>query len=311
LITIGALALTQILCIPAAEAASINAYAEVCSGYYGYVENPRLACAQGTLGSGGGVIMGGSGVGRGINVPFTVDSYNSEFSATAAALQDYGVFKGYAAVHVVDQHPDIFGGVYRAQAIGEQDETWTITGGTGLGYLNLAFGVTGSAHTNVFVSGGNGTEGGDAYLVISIYMATSGEPSQSATTDLIRTGGTYAARPAGSGDLTFIFGVPFQLKVSSIVSAGGGYDRFNPPDFFGVDSTAAFHHTSVLSGVGVKDAFGNPVDFTLTTDSGTRYPISAPIDASAVPEPGTLALFGLGSIVLSIVLRRRQASDVS
>jgi hypothetical protein len=175
----------------------------------------------------------------------------------------------------------------------------------------LAFGVTGSAHTNVFVSGGNGTEGGDAYLVISIYMATSGEPSQSATTDLIRTGGTYAARPAGSGDLTFIFGVPFQLKVSSIVSAGGGYDRFNPPDFFGVDSTAAFHHTSVLSGVGVKDAFGNPVDFTLTTDSGTRYPISAPIDASAVPEPGTLALFGLGSIVLSIVLRRRQASDVS
>ena len=87
-----------ILCVTAitftstVNAASISAETRICFGYTGSVDRPVLSCSPGTSGGNGGVIIGGSGVGSGINVPFQSDGFGTELSASAGALQDYGIF---------------------------------------------------------------------------------------------------------------------------------------------------------------------------------------------------------------------------
>jgi hypothetical protein len=297
--------LVSVICLAAlsttAQASSISAESLVCYGYFGSASNPQPACAPGNAGGGGGVVIGGSGVGSGINIPFQTNSSNSEFSASAAALQDYGIFRGYAHVHVTDQNPGIFGGGAGAQASGEFIEMLTINGGTGQGRLNLGFTLTGSGSANVFSSGGTGTTSGQADLAISVRLN-----DVFGGAIVANRGGTYDLPPDGPNALLFTFGVPFKLSVVSVVSAGGGYDRYNPPIFFQADADASFEHTAILSSIAASDIFGNKIpNISLIAESGTHYPLTAP-DPTVVPIPGGFPLFGFGAASIGLLGRRRK-----
>lgn len=281
---------------PAADAASISAESRMCFGFTGSVDNPVLLCQPGGSGGGGAVVIGGSGVGSGINVPFQVIS-GTEFSASAAALQDYGIFRGYAHVHVKDQFPNVFGGVYAANAWGSFEDSWTILGGAGQGQLHLTFTLSGSATANMVVLGGNGSESFGASLQIAVRL-------NSGVAGVIspQTGGTYAVSPVAPGAMNFTFGVPFNFGVTHALTAGGGYNRLDPPDFYRLDANASFEHTAILTGIAVTDLFGNPIaNFSLTAQSGTQYPLSA----SAVPLPAGLLLLASGVAALRVGRQRR------
>lgn len=291
-----ATALAQFVLAPAASAASLSAETRICVGFTGSASNPQLACAPGSSGGGGTAIIGGSGVGSGINVPFQSDGFGTEVSASAAVLQDYGVFRGYAHYHKIDQHPDLFGGSYGANAWGSYEDTWTILGGNGQGRLQLTYTVTGDVSADLFVAGGKGTEsaGGSLNISVSVDSVTGGALS-------LQTGGTYPILPGGPDALLFTFGVPFKLGVIHGLSVGGGYDRLDPPDFFQLDAHASFEHTAILSGVAITDRFGNPItNFSITAESGTQYPLAV----GAVPLPAAMLSFASAFAALSLVRRR-------
>ena len=65
-----------------------------------------------------------------------------------------------------------------------------------------------------------------------------------------------------------------------------------------------FAQTATLSAIEVFDATGNPVsDFTVSSQSGTHYPLSTPVSTPAVgvPEPGTAALLICGVTSLAAI----------
>ncbi|MBS3954812.1 MAG: hypothetical protein KGZ88_17810 [Methylomicrobium sp.] len=285
-----------------AQAASISAESGVCNGFFGLASAPRLNCGTGNADGDGVAVIGGSGVsgvGSGINVPFRINNVNTEFSASAAALQDFGIFHGYANLYVQEQDPGIFGGAYRAYASGEFIDTWTINGGGGLGRLKLGFSLTGGGSVNI-VSTGGGDVNGQADLRISVSLNNlygGGIVAQQA--------GTYDLLPDGPNALIFTFGVPFKLSVSNTVTAGGGYNRLNPPTFFQLDADAFFENTSILSSIAATDIFGNEVpNISLIAESGTHYPLAVP-DPTVVPIPGSFALFGIAVTALGLLRRRR------
>ncbi|MEQ8663108.1 MAG: hypothetical protein RLW62_20015 [Gammaproteobacteria bacterium] len=298
-----ALALLALVALaPTLQAASLSAETRFCFGFTGAVDNPRLNCGSGgPQGTGSGVIIGGSGVGSGINVPFRATGGN-ELSASAAALQDYGVFRGYASYHVVEQGPDVFGGVYAANGWGTFTDTWTIHGGAGFGRLQLTFTVDGGTTASAFVLDGNGSESAASALEISARVDSIFGGGLS-----LDSAGTYTLVPNGPDAMRFVFGVPFELSVLHGIYAGGGYDRLDPPSFFQLDASATFQHTSRLTGVAVTDLFGNPIAaFTLTTQSGTQYPLAVP---SAVPLPAGLWLLA-GGLPVVLAGRSRRARSL-
>ncbi len=297
ILTTCALALAMLA--PTSHAVSISAETRVCNGLVGSAESPRAACNFGNASGGGAVLLGGSGAGSGINYPFT-DQNGTEFSATAVALQDYGIFRGLAQVHVLEQNPNLFGGTYAANAFGTSNETLTIGGGTGIARLLLSFTVTGNATGNLFVTDGHGAETAAANLGIgvSINSVFGGAVS-------VSTAGTYALNLNGPNAMLFTFGVPFDLQIVHSISVGAGYDRLHPPTFFQADANASFEHTSLLTGIAATDLFGNPFSaITINAASGTLYPLLPGPD----PVPLPAALWLLISGVSTLGLRGRRAT---
>ena len=290
---------------PVVKAASLKAFTEVCNGYFGSAAAPELACAPGGVIGGGVIIPGGSGVGSGFYVPFYLNPNNgAEFSATAEALQDYGVFRGYASIHTKLSFANIYGGVYRAQAAGDMADTWTFTNGVGTGLLNLAFTIDGVTTASSVAVGGQGNQPAVADLSISLRASANGR-SQTTSTCCVTSAGTYTLTPGTPGGIAFTYGEPFDVRLVTVVAAYGGFDRLNAPSFYQLDATAAFQHTAVLSGIFVTDLLGNPVDnFVLTAASGTQYPLAV---QSPVPLPPSFVLLlgGLGVVGIAVRQRRR------
>ena len=151
----------------------------------------------------------------------------------------------------------------------------------------------------MLVLGGNGSEDFGASLTIAVQL-------NSGIAGVIspQTGGTYVVNPVAPGAMNFTFGVPFNFGVTHALTAGGDYDRLDPPDFYQLETNASFEHTAILTGLAITDLFGNPIaNFSLTTQSGTQYPLIP----SAVPLPAGLLLLTSGIAALRMLARRRRS----
>ncbi len=83
------------------------------------------------------------------------------------------------------------------------------------------------------------------------------------------------------------------------------FDNINLTDGQNYTGTSDFGSTLTLTGIEVVDAGGVPVSgWTVTSGSGTRYPLAL---AANTPEPGVVALLtGLGVPASLLALRRRR-----
>ena len=128
------------------------------------------------------------------------------------------------------------------------------------------------------------------------------QPNQGATLCCVTAAGTYVLQPGSGTGLNFIYGEPFDISVLTIVNAGGGFYRLNPPSFFQLDAVASFEHTAILSAILVTDLSGNPIpNFVVTAASGVQYPIGA----VTVPLPAGYGLLLAGCCLVRRLGRRR------
>jgi hypothetical protein len=99
---------------------------------------------------------------------------------------------------------------------------------------------------------------------------------------------------------------PIDLAVAIEANIGlAGLSQLSNP-FFTTGGTVDFAETAILTGIEVFDASGNPVsDFTVSSQSGTRYPLSSPV--SGVPEAGTAALLSCGVASIAALRQTQKA----
>jgi hypothetical protein len=283
--------------LPVAQGSTLEASAQVCAGYSGFVGALRPNCAEGTV-LGSASFGGYGGEGRGINSPFSMNGSGDSFEAYAVAFQDYGVFHG--ATHVLAQvlspASTLGGGGFSAVASGSVTENWFIPGPVG---------QSGRVKPQYTVSGGTGSSAStwpgvivdsELYIVASVSGVFAGGAAN------IRQAGTYELSDGGLG-LLFPFNTPFSVTILTVVGSGASWDPNNPPPTFAQESTANFLDTSILTGATFTDAFGRPIsgDFAINGEQGRIYPLSAgPSSAggSTVPEPSTLWSISAGLLLL-------------
>ena len=284
-----AVALAEIVMGLAAPAhASLMADSSVCTSYSSYGYFVGRACAYGDDSGQSTPVSfpGGSGVGSGVIAGGSV----------AGALQDYGVFHGFAtaAGQGIAGLGDAGGTTSAARGI--MSDVLTLTGGTGFGYLTLQWTVSGLTQLD-------GYRGAYADLFIEAQTRTVNDLHGSGSL-VIREGGLYTI-----DRLPFFFGRPLDLSVSSTVAAASGYDAGGGA--YAYFAAALFGHTSTLTGIFAVDASGRPIDdITITAASGTHYPVTAaPGDpvvppVQGVPEPASGALLAAG-LAIGWTRRRR------
>lgn len=235
------------------------------------------SCGAGTpAASGGAVIPGATGIGVGLTRHVNEPGVIFDVFMNAVGAEDYGVFRASASVNAFGEANSAQSGESFGAAVeGTDTEQWTITGGTGAGFLELAWTISGSGSRPAAELGGTAS----AFLLI---LATANGESQSID---VTAPGVYQ----GAGSLIpFQFNVPFTITFNNEVSAGFGVT--DTSQGLNGSASASFSDTSTLTGVTITDILGNPVSGAkIMSDAGIQFPLTPPVE-TATPEPRSLPL---------------------
>lgn len=265
--------------------ASLSASSDLCysAAYMGHFVGNSCAYGSDTGQSAPGSIPGGSGVGSGVTAG----------GSSAGALQDYGVFHGYAKAAGTGVSGLYDSGGIRAGGEGQMSDSWILSGGTGFGYLTFGWTVTGQTALD-------GHPEADAFLLMTVQTAAGSQRSNN--TLVIRQAGDYTV-----SRVPFYFGRPFEFDVMSSVIAEDSYQQGGGA--YALYAAADFGHTSILSAIDAYDVNGNHIDgLKITAASGARYPVMVdapgdptpppvpPAPPGTVPEPASVALLAVGLV---------------
>ena len=157
------------------------------------------------------------------------------------------------------------------------------------GTLAMNWGVTGTVANTPFDENGEPVGGSGAGLFYGYFASTTLQES-------------FSERLFGAA--TFPFDVHFLWgqKVTLTLQIGADANTANR-DF---PQSADFSHTVRVGSFEFRDQFGNPVtDVTVDAGSGVNPFVT---DTTAVPEPGSLTLFGIGVVGLLGYARHRRKS---
>jgi len=257
-----------------------------------WLNSSFTSTAHGTDVPSGSIVPGAGGDASSYTGSFS-SSY-SDFSWTAAAVQDYGIFHAQASTQAHRDFPGKDYEAFQTFASGTFSQSLTIAAPVGVsngstGSLLLGWDITGSASAT-----------GSAYLAISARTSAPLANTNSYTLAIMSNGHYDLTSP-----ISFIYGTPFQLTIDSYVQANVGYDYRDTtaPTSFSDTASANFLHTAILSSVSVNDSTGATVSgYTIITDSGLPF-LPTP---SPVPEPETYAMLLVGLGLMGAIARRKQ-----
>lgn len=236
---------------------------------------------------------------------------DASFSGSATAEAAYGVLKASAEATIVGYQgvnfygtcpslPSIDCSVDPASGTAGFGDTYTITGGTGTGYLVLNFDITGSvSYSGTAPSGYAGAQG-----IFTLRQGTELPLSGSIVESVPLVGDLNYTSPA----ISFTFGDPLALAMNldAFVWVFDSSGEFLPGVLYDHSGTANFGNTVVLSGLKVYSDPGltqELFNLNLTTGSGTNYDLpTGPV--SGVPEPSTYIMMGAGLSALALLRRR-------
>jgi hypothetical protein len=219
------------------------------------------------------------------------------YSGSARSVTDFGLIKNFATATITGYSSNTYAFNDAARSDSIVSDYFTILGGAGTGYLKLVFDVTGTTSMSGDLSRLNGPS---AQGILSVFKKAF--PEQAPLGTPVNSWGFTGPTTLTSALIPFTYGTPFGLTLTSSAfvapaDTGGPYTY----DFSG---TADFGSTIDLSDLFVySDAGGTQQQsFTVLAASGTDYPGASP---TSVPEPTTLALFGIAFGVFGLSRRRK------
>ena len=238
---------------------------------------------------------------------------SSSFSGSAAATAGFDQLHVFASTQISDYSNQSYeslcgpssicgpGGsgpaLQPASATAIASDTFTITGGTGTGYLKLVFNIDG---TTSLISSGD-LDGPIAQGIFTLYRGQFGSGT-SFLSSIGFTGDTIYNSPL----ISFTYGVPFALTfwVDAFVDAA---DYLASANLYSIDGTADFGNTITLSQLFLFDSTGlNQINGNVSSESETQYNVAAAAP-NGVSEPPSLILL-LSGLLCAGFMRRRQVA---
>jgi hypothetical protein len=280
-----------IVCVSGALA--LPAYASPVTPYIGSQGNVAFysSSTDNQVGSSACFSYSSAGSTVGCSGSTTTPTTGATLNYLTTATADYGVLKaggtssitGASGIANTTDYSSSYGQAYFA-------DSWTITGGTGTGTLELQFALDG---TYDFSQIGAGLVAGFSLVNLDNYSYSNGTP----------------AFLSGSGSIsntvllttTFTFGTP----VDFLVSLTAGSNLYNLGG--NISSSLDLSETARMNAIIVKDASGNVVPFDLSTgsDAALFQDLAPGIPTSTVPEPPSLALFASMLALLGLLFGAR------
>lgn len=196
----------------------------------------------------------------------------------------FGILKDHAQLTMTGD--DTLGGFPSFVSVGARSgysDSYLITGSTGQGVAQFTFNVSGSTDASANAAAGSLLQ----YIPI---VDGQHEWAQQLNFGVLNGKATVS--------IPFTFGQAFEGAIYFYALAQVW--QFDAPAFADAD----FSHTAILSGIDVVDAQGAPVDFAITTESGTDYG-----PGGVLPEPSTALLAGAAFAAMSCVRRRTLRVD--
>lgn len=237
------------------------------------------------------------------------------FAASASASSDFGMLK--ASVSGSGSAPDEFhlsgGGLPSASAAFADTLTLsTPSVAVGQGFLHARLDIS----SQLTCGGANCSVNSDLHVGSAVFAPTNfarvlqfkSIPTNPLNIDVI--GLNYSPGSGGTGgvngvfDLTipFFFGSPVDLRLALNISASGAGNIGSGSGFGSVSNVVYWAGIT-----GVTDVAGNPIDFTVSSASGTNY--FGSLAPTAVPLPPALWLLASALAGMGLIGRRKPADD--